>query len=105
MRKFNVVVTIIQEYEIEIDETLYNEDWKTGFENAFWDLPDGLKDVAKDLARHKGLNNDIFQEGYGVIKVDGKNPSFIDENPCAKGLNINIISENEDIDYEVNEVV
>lgn len=105
MRKFNVVVTIIQEYEVEIDETLYDDEWKKGFEDTFWDLPNGLEDVAKNLATHKGLNNDIFQEGYGIIKVDGRNPSFVNERPCAKGLNIKIISENDDIDCEVNEVV
>lgn len=104
MKKFNVVVTIRQEYEVEIDETLYNEEWQKDFENSFWDLPEGLESVAKDLAYHQALNKGDFQEGYGTIMVNGQNPVFGDSKP-VNGLNVITIAHDEDIEYDITELL
>ena len=104
MKKFSVEVTLRQTYDIEIDEAIYNEEWKKDFERNFWDLPDGLESVVRDLACNKALNRDSFIEGYGVVKIDGEHPNYDDVDKCVQGLNIEVNSENEDIEYDIIEL-
>lgn len=118
MRKFRVEVTRTDEYLIEIDETIYgNPEWKDQFERDFWKLDEGLESVAESLAWHRMRNGDElrFIEGFGPVKVDGKLPFSLEDYENGKlkpeekreapapGLNIIIISENDDYSFEIEE--
>jgi hypothetical protein len=117
MKKFTVEVIRTDEYEIEIDETLYNEAWQEEFGKFMWPL-DGLKDIARDIAWHQMRNgNDRFLEGYGNITRDGSLPfdfRDFDENGDLKpedqranpapGLNINVITEDDEYEFNIEEV-
>lgn len=122
MKKYNVTVTRTDEYIVEIDETIYNEEWMKDFERYFHPLDGDMKEIAIDLATHQArFGSDVsggFIEGYGYISRDGKLPfSFEDydekgkelpedkKREAAPGLNIRIISEDDDIETDVEEVM
>ena len=74
MKKYVVTVTRTVEYEVEIDETTYNEEAQEDFERYFWPLPIGdipAEGFAKALAEQsirQGVNT--FIEGFGEILPD-----------------------------------
>lgn len=104
MKKFNVKVFISQEYEIEIDDTILNDEWKENFEKYFWDLPDEHKSVAEHIATKRAIGTFGFMEGFGPIKVNGEAPYPYKEEDMVNGLNIIIISENEEIEADIEEL-
>lgn len=104
MKKFNVKVVISQEYEIEIDEVLFNDEWKEGFEKYFWDLSDGHKSVAEHIATQRATGTEGFMEGFGAIKVNGKALYPYKEEDMVNGLNIIVVSENDQIETDIEEL-
>lgn len=115
MKKFQVTVTRVDTYIIELDEQIINDAWRADFEKHFWKVPD-LKDVAEHLATNQARfgQKDGFMEGFGYVKRDGALPySFKDidskGNPlpdsarrkAAAGINIIIDDEDNDIEAEV----
>ncbi|MFN8347456.1 MAG: hypothetical protein U0X91_20805 [Spirosomataceae bacterium] len=105
MKKFKVQVTIIQEYTVEIDEAIYNDEWQGEFEKNFWNLGnDRNSGIAEALVHGKAISRDSFIEGFGVVTIDGKLPFEYRDETAAEGLNIIVDSENEDIEYDINEI-
>lgn len=103
MKKFQCVVTRIDEYVVEIDETIINQEFIDNFSRYFWKL-DGLEDIASQMARHQLLHGDsvIYMEGLGNVKRDGKLPWHSqDKEGFTPGLNINIICEGDDIEADI----
>jgi hypothetical protein len=98
--KFKVEVIRTDEFIVEIDEEIYNEEWRKNFEKVFWPL-ESTEDIAKDLAIHQAERGDKFQEGYGYIKRDGKLWFPIHDKKAQEGLHIRTI----DVDNTETEVV
>ena len=73
MKKFKVVVTRENEYEIEFDENVFNQEFIDHFKEYFCDL-DTLEDHAKNIAQFRARFGERFIEGYGMPKVNGKIP-------------------------------
>lgn len=104
MRKYKVTVTRTDEYIVEIDETIYNEEWRADFERYFHPLDEGLESIAEDIAVFRARFGERFQEGYGRITEDSTvYPSLKDE--YAEGLNIIVQSEDDDIEASVEEII
>ena len=118
MRKFKCIVTRTDEYEIEVDETIVNQDWIDDFGKYFFEA-DGVEDLAENIATMQArFGSDMdFIEGYGYVPRDGKLPFSardydnkgnllpIDKQRVAsKEFNIKIISEDEDVYVVVDEI-
>lgn len=118
MKKFKCTVTRTDEYEIEIDENIVNEEWMKHFRSymyAFNELSEHAEHLAQFQARLG--SEETFIEGYGHVTRDGELPfSYEDygkdgkklpeaeQRQPAPGLNIKIISEDNDCEVEVEEV-
>lgn len=118
MKKFKCTVTRTDEYEIEFDESIYDEEWMEAFRAYMFDFHN-LSQHAQYIAQHQarlGSARD-FIEGYGYVKRDGDLPlsgKDFDKDgkwlPASKrrqpapGININILSEDEDCEVDVEEV-
>jgi len=100
MKKFKVEVSLVSEYEIEIDDEDLGEEFLNGFKESFADF-DTWREHAEYIAERKA-KGDIFIEGYGVPIVNGKNPQWRnEESNIEKAVNIKVIYENEpEIDSE-----
>lgn len=118
MKKFKCTVTRTDEYEIEIDETIYNKEWMEKFSSYMYDF-NSLSQHVEHLAQYQARlgSGASFIEGYGYVNRNGKlpySPEDFDENgewlpeeqrrQTAPGLNINIISEDEDCEVDVEEL-
>jgi len=57
--------------------------------------------LAQFRARFSEIN---FIEGYRVPLIDGKLPLFSDKNDIEEGINIIIVSEDEDCEVDVEEI-
>lgn len=103
MRKFKCVITRIDEYEIEFDENIINDEWIKEYKQTFYPF-DNLADHAEHISQHRARFQEDFIEGYGVPLVNGKIPYGADPQDVEKGINIRIISEDDDCDIEVTEL-
>lgn len=108
MKKFRVTVTREDIYEIEFDEEVYNEEFIRDFKEVFYPF-DSLKEHAEHIALHRARFGQKFIEGYGIPFINGEKPLVYgdrEEKQVAYGLNINIISEDDfyDMEIEVEEV-
>ena len=73
MRKFKVTVTRTVEYEVEVDETFYNDETRKDWEGTFWklDQDDNAEAFACALAEQSvrlGVNQNI--EGFACVMQD-----------------------------------
>lgn len=102
IRKFKVEVVRRDEFVVEIDDSIYNKEWRKDFATAFWPL-EKTEDIAKDLAIHQAEHGDRFQEGYGYIKRDGKLWFPIHDKKPTRGLNVITVS-TDDVETEVDEL-
>lgn len=112
MKKFKCTVTRIDEYEIEIDETVidkkYMEDFRSVF-YPFFDLEEHAEHLAQVSAR---FGSGGFIEGYGMVKRNGE-ISYPYNTKEYEGkvnkedipINIKVISEDDDCEVEVEEII
>ncbi len=109
LRKFQIIVTNIQEYMVEIDDDVYNEEWAKEFAEVFWNIDedDKAKGAAIDIARQTMIQGtDMFIEGFGIIPVkDSTFSEYLRDKgeKMAKGVTIEVIGEN-DFETEVFEI-
>ena len=111
MKKFKCVVTRTDEYIIEIDDSIIDEEWMAHFRRYFYEFDD-LEEHAEHLAQFQArFGNHAFIEGYGVVKRNGKLPypyygkkyeGKIDKEELA--FNIKIVNEDNDCEVEVKEI-
>lgn len=73
MKKFKCTVTRVDEYEIEIDEEIINEEWLAAFRDFMYPFED-LEEHAEHLAQYEARIGSGFIEGYGVVKRNGRLP-------------------------------
>lgn len=104
MKKFKCVVERTEEYIIEIDENVINEEWMKHFKKYFYDL-DTLEEHAEYIAQYRARFESDFIEGYGVPLVNGENPLYSrDESSLEPAINIKIVSEGQDCCVDVEEI-
>lgn len=106
MKKFRCRVTRVDEYEVEFDETKCNEEWMSEFKEAFFDF-DNLEEHAEHIAKMRSRDKGDFIEGYGYILQDNEIPfpcKLTEMNGANYAININIVSEDEDCEVEVEEI-
>ncbi|SFA70651.1 hypothetical protein [Clostridium frigidicarnis] len=100
MKKFKVKVVQEKEYEIEIDESIINEEFIKGFERYMHNLDecyDKYASIAYDIAWNKA--NDSDYEGYGCPLIKGE--SLFRDGQEQQGINFTKIDEEyEDIEVE-----
>ena len=108
MKKFRCTVTRVDGYEIEFDDRVINQEWLDEFAECMYEF-DTLEEHAEHLAQYRARIGSRFIDGYGVVKVDGKipfsyNTKDFDAYYKEMGININIISEDEACDVEIEEI-
>lgn len=118
MRKFKVIVTRTDEYNIEIDESIWTPEEIKDWGKTFWG-GETLKDVVAPLAiawMNQGASN--FKEGFGYVKqVDsvGTEESFlyrsedgevgiIPEEKYCLGIKVEVVSE-DDYETQIKELI
>jgi len=103
IRKFECTVTREDKYIIEIDDEIINQEWLDEFSKCFYKCDD-LKEHAEQLAKMRVMLKNKYYEGYGILLVNDKIPPLADGNRVEKGINIIIISENEDCEVDCYEI-
>lgn len=119
MAKFKVTVTRVDEYEIEIDENVWDEKALEDWSGVFHPVSDA-EDVAKDFAVAWMRNEDkYFIEGYGYVKEFDQSGNLkgvpyrdekgefaypLPEDSYTKGISIVALSQDEDYETEVQEL-
>lgn len=119
MAKFKVTVTRVDEYEIEIDENVWDEKALEDWSSVFHPVSDA-EDVAKNFAVAWMRNEDkYFIEGYGYVKEFDQSGNLkgvpyrdekgefaypLPEDRYAKGISIVALSQDEDYETEVEEL-
>lgn len=117
MSKFKVVVTRVDEYEIEVDENIWDEKTLADWSNVFTPVS-SAEEVAKDFAVAFIRNeNNYFIEGYGYVKKfneDGSQDHFpfrdesgefcypLPEEQYTKGISIKPICQDYNYDTEIS---
>lgn len=103
IRKFRCEVTRVDEYEIELDDEVLNEEFLNEFSKYFYEF-DTLEEHAEYIAEFRARFGERFIEGYGSPLVNGKKPYFEQEKYVNKAINIKVISEDDDCEVEVEEL-
>lgn len=106
MKRFKCTVERTDEYIIEFDENIYDERWIEDFKRYFYDFDD-LKEHAEHIAQFRARFGDhSFIEGYGIPLVNGKVHWSVKDKEKNKeiGINIKIISEDDDCYVDVEEL-
>ena len=104
MRKFKCIVERTDEYVIEIDENIINEDWMEEFKKYFYGI-DCLEEHAEHLAQMRARFGDIsFFEGYGPVLINGYKPFNKKNSEVQKGINIIVVNEDNEISVDVEEI-
>ena len=102
MKKFKTTVTRTEEYIIEFDENIINEEWMDDFRKHFYKYHT-LKDHAKHIAQIRARAGEGFIEGYGNTMVNGK-PPWWNTKDYEKAINIKVVSEDKDCEVEGEEI-
>jgi len=105
VRRFKCEVTRVDEYIVEIDETVINEAWMAEFRKSFYSFM-GLADHARHLAQFQARFGSLRSpEGYGMVKRNGEFAFTRDPNAYKEeAINIVIVSEDDQCEAEVTEV-
>ncbi len=115
MKRFNARPQRTDEYIIEIDENVWNDDALKEWGNVFWEL-DGIEDLVEAIAMSLLRDGyERFIEGFGYLytmrrggyhlkqyeHVDG---DFREVTEFAKGIKVTIVSEDDEFECEVEEI-
>jgi len=102
MKRFDCTVTREDKYIIEFDENIINEEWMQEFRESMYGFTK-LEEHAKHIAQLRARAGDGFMEGYGDPMKNGE-PPWWSLNDYEKGINIRIVSEDEECEVEVEEI-
>lgn len=116
MKKYNVKPIRTDEYIIEIDENVWNEETLKDWGSVFFEV-DSLQDIAEHLAfLLMRFGYERFLEGFGYVYTqmpDGykytqfardDNGDLKEVTEFANGIKVTVICEDDDIDYETEEL-
>jgi len=102
-KRFKCTVERTDEYIIEFDDEIINQEWLDEFYENFYNFQE-LEEHAEYIAQIRARTEQDFIEGYGVPLVNGKIPHFVDNNSVEKRINIIIVSEDENCEVDVEEI-
>lgn len=94
MKKFKVKVERIDEYEIEFDESIINDEFMKDYKEFFSDIKT-LEEHAENIAIFRARFGERHIEGYGNPMVNGRKPFMVEDRYLQKGINIKVISEDD----------
>ena len=97
MKAFDLVVERKEHYEVHLDEEVLNEEWMENFRKDFYDF-ETLQEHAEHIAQFRARFGSRMIEGYGVPLENGEKPWYAEEKQVNRAINIEIISEDEEID-------
>ena len=106
MKKFKCTVERSDEYIIEFDENIINEEYMNKYRKMFYNFTT-FEEHAKNLAQFRSrFPDESFIEGYGCTLINGKDPRWNnDKSFLEKGINIRIISEDQYCNVDVEELL
>ncbi|MDO4801225.1 MAG: hypothetical protein Q4A15_03585 [Prevotellaceae bacterium] len=106
MKKFKVQVTRIDEYEIEIDETIINDEWIKHFESYMWpvDEDEPHRELAEHIAQMRArFGSRQFMEGFGLMNVESDYFSEEEKKELAPGFKVKVIDEDNTLFFDTME--
>ncbi|RXZ77975.1 hypothetical protein EBB07_28360 [Paenibacillaceae bacterium] len=103
MKRYLCKVQRTDEYIVELDESVLDEEWMKGYREYFADLHD-LEEHAENIAQYRARFGERYIEGYGVPLNDGKKPWFANDKEVNRAINIKIISEDSECEVDVSEM-
>ncbi|APJ11131.1 hypothetical protein [Bacillus safensis] len=81
------VVERHDQYTIELDENVLNEEWMQNFRETFYDFTT-LTEHAEHIARTRSILGSAFIDGYGVPLENGQAPSWANKEDINEAINI-----------------
>lgn len=103
MKKFYCTVIRTDEYVIELDENVMNEEWMEEFREVYYNFHK-LEQHAEHIAQHRARFGTSFIEGYGEPLVNGNRYWNTKEGEEVKHINIKVLSEDGECVVEVDEI-
>ena len=104
MKRFKTTVTRTDEYIIEIDENVINEEFMEDFSRYFFDART-LEEHAENIAQYRVRFGEGFIEGYGRPLQNGNRPIWSHEDEkLQEAINIITVREDNDCEVEVEEI-
>ena len=107
MKKFQVEVTKTWDFEVEIDETIWNEENIADWKKTFYDVS-SLQEVIKIFATMFAEQGEgSFLEGFGVPMINNgiPFPQCLTAKGCGEvSKDISVNSLREDIEADVKEI-
>lgn len=104
MKAFKCTVTRTDEYVITFDESKMTPEWMAEFAQTMYRF-NSLEQHAEHLAQLRArFPREVSFEGYGVATVNKELPFRADPNDAVLGIDIEIVSEDDDIDVDVEEL-
>jgi len=103
MVKYESQVERTDTFKVELDETVLTDKWMADFREVFFDFYT-LEEHAEHIAQHRARFGRGFIEGYGIPLENGKKHPMADEKETNRAINIIVVSEDNDINVETDEV-
>lgn len=107
MKKFNIRVIRVDEYDVEIDENIINDEWIEDFQHYMWkvDEDEPYHDLAKHIALMRArFGSHQFMEGFGLINVVGEYYTDKEKEMLSPGFKINVVDEENDVSFDITEI-
>ena len=110
IRKFKGTVTRVNEYEIEIDDSIYTPEYLKAWEKSFYDAPeisDFVEHLAGTLTQYENDHRSQM-EGFGIVRCFYSNgtPAYASaDDKYVNGLKVIIVQEdNSDMEIDIDEI-
>jgi hypothetical protein len=103
MKNFKCTVERTEEYIIEFDENVINEEFLKEFSRWFFQCED-LEELSEHIAQFRARFGERFIEGIGRPLENGRKPSFADERELNKAINVKVVSEDNNCYVDVEEI-
>ena len=104
MKKFRCIVTKETTMEVEIDDSIWTDEYIAEWQKHFCDA-ENLEDIVGHIAKMKTEYEDgDFIEGFGIPLINGKKPyDYLKDDDIT--TSINICNQSSDIDMDVDEII
>ncbi|MEI2465113.1 hypothetical protein [Niallia taxi] len=102
MKSYHCRVEKVDKYIVELDETVFTEEWMEAFRQV-WFPYYTLEQHAEHISYMRSVYGMRDIEGYGIPLENGELPNWADEKDVNKAINIKVISEDDNIDIDVED--
>jgi hypothetical protein len=103
MKRFKCTVERTDEYIIEFDENVINDEWMEGFSSYMWKVTEH-EELAEHIAQFRARFGERFIEGFGRPLENGKKPTWAEDDELNKAINVQVVSEDNECYVEVEEI-